>query len=143
MKILVINGPNLNLLGEREPDKYGLQTLSSINDELSNFAKEKGVEVDFYQSNIEGEIVEAIQKAKNVYDGIILNPAAYTHTSIAIRDALLATKILTVEVHLSNVYSREDFRQTTYTTGVCIGQIAGFGGYGYKLALLALLNKLN
>ena len=142
MKVLVVNGPNLNLLGEREPDKYGTQTLEQINQELSEFAVQYNVEIDFYQSNIEGEIVEAIQKSRENYDGIILNPAAYTHTSVAIRDALLATKMPTVEVHLSNVYSREDFRQTTYTTGVCIGQIAGFGGYGYKLALLALINSL-
>ena len=143
MKVLVVNGPNLNLLGEREPDKYGTQTLEQINQELSEFAVQYNVEIDFYQSNIEGEIVDAIQKSRENYDGIILNPAAYTHTSVAIRDALLATKMPTVEVHLSNVYSREDFRQTTYTTGVCIGQIAGFGGYGYKLALLALINSLS
>ena len=142
MKFLVVNGPNLNLLGEREPDKYGTETLAQINEELKSFASQNSVEVDFFQSNIEGEIVDAIQKAKGVYDGLIINPAAYTHTSIAIRDALLATKIPTVEVHLSNVYSREEFRQTTYTTGVCIGQIAGFGGYGYKLALLALKNSI-
>ena len=142
MKFLVVNGPNLNLLGEREPDKYGVQTLDEINNELKNFASQNGVEVEFYQSNIEGEIVNAIQNAKGNFDGIILNPAAYTHTSVAIRDALLGTKIPTVEVHLSNVYSRDEFRQTTYTTGVCIGQIAGFGGYGYKLALLALKNSL-
>ncbi len=142
MKILTVNGPNLNLLGEREPDKYGTETLAQINEELMSFASQNGVEVDFFQSNIEGEIVDAIQRAKGVYDGLIINPAAYTHTSVAIRDALLATKIPTVEVHLSNVYSREEFRQTTYTTGVCIGQIAGFGGYGYKLALLALKNNL-
>ena len=141
MRFLVINGPNLNLLGEREPDKYGVKTLEQINDELKSFGADNGVEVEFYQSNVEGEIVNAIQDAKNNFDGIILNPAAYTHTSVAIRDALLATKIPAVEVHLSNVYSREEFRQTTYTTGVCIGQIAGFGGYGYQLALLALKNS--
>jgi len=142
MKVLVINGPNLNMLGEREPDKYGVKTLDEINEELKEFANEKRVFIEFFQSNIEGEIVDEIQNAKGTYDGIILNPAAYTHTSIAIRDALLATKIPTVEVHLSNVYSREDFRQTTYTTGVCIGQIAGFGDYGYKLALMALMNEI-
>ena len=142
MKFLVVNGPNLNLLGEREPDKYGVQTLDEINNELKDFAVQNGVDVEFYQSNIEGEIVNSIQNAKGKFDGLIINPAAYTHTSVAIRDALLATKIPTVEVHLSNVYSRDEFRQTTYTTGVCIGQIAGFGGYGYKLALLALKNFL-
>ena len=142
MKVLVVNGPNLNLLGEREPDKYGTKTLAMINEELESFAKQNGDEIEFFQSNIEGEIVDAIQNARGNFDGIILNPAAYTHTSVAIRDALLATRVPTVEVHLSNVYSREDFRQTTYTTGVCIGQIAGFGGYGYKLALSALKNYL-
>ena len=141
MKFLVINGPNLNILGEREPDKYGVKTLAQINNELKSFAEENGVQVEFYQSNVEGEIVNALQNAKNNFDGLIINPAAYTHTSVAIRDALLATKIPAVEVHLSNVYSREEFRQTTYTTGVCIGQIAGFGGYGYQLALLALKNS--
>ena len=143
MQILVINGPNLNLLGTREPDKYGTETLEQINNNLKTLAQEKNISVEFFQSNIEGEIVNAIQSAKGNYDGIIINPAAYTHTSIAIRDALLAVKIPAVEVHLSNVYSREEFRQTTYTTGVCIGQIAGFGSYGYSLALLAILNKLS
>lgn len=142
MKLLVINGPNLNMLGEREPDKYGIKTLDEINEELKEFANEKCILVEFFQSNIEGEIVDEIQNAKGIFDGIIINPAAYTHTSIAIRDALLAVKLPTVEVHLSNVYSREEFRQTTYTTGVCLGQIAGFGDYGYKLAILALLNEL-
>ena len=142
MKVLVVNGPNLNMLGEREPDKYGVKTLAQINEELREFAAQNEVEVDFFQSNIEGEIVDAVQRAKGNVDAIIINPAAYTHTSVAIRDALLATKIPAVEVHLSNVYSREEFRQTTYTTGVCIGQIAGFGGYGYQLALLALINNL-
>lgn len=142
MRFLIINGPNLNMLGEREPDKYGAKTLSKINEEIKEYAKNQNAEVDFFQSNIEGEIVSAIQSAKNNFDGIIINPAAYTHTSVAIRDAILAVKIPAIEVHLSNVYSREDFRQTTYTAGVCIGQIAGFGDYGYKLALLALINKL-
>ena len=141
MRILIINGPNLNLLGEREPDKYGSKTLAQINDEISAFANSKNVEVDFFQSNVEGEIVSAIQNAKGNFDGIIINPAAYTHTSVAIRDAILGTQIKAIEVHLSNVYSREEFRQTTYTAGVCIGQIAGFGEYGYQLALLAFLQN--
>ena len=141
MKILVVNGPNLNLLGEREPDKYGVQTLEQINAELTEFANLQGVELGFFQSNIEGELITAIQNARGNYDGIIINPAGYTHTSVAIRDALLAVKLPTVEVHLSNVYARDEFRQTTYTTGVCLGQIAGFGGFGYKLALSALLNN--
>ena len=142
MRILVVNGPNLNMLGTREPEKYGSKTLAQINEEVKQFALEKGVEVVFFQSNVEGEIVSAIQDAKDKYDGIIINPAAYTHTSVAIRDALLAVKLPAIEVHLSNVYSREEFRQTTYTAGVCIGQIAGMGDYGYKLAVLGLIEKL-
>ena len=142
MRILVVNGPNLNMLGTREPEKYGSKTLTQINEEIKHFADEKGVSVEFFQSNVEGEIVSAIQGAKDNYDGIIINPAAYTHTSVAIRDALLAVKLPAIEVHLSNVYSREDFRQTTYTAGVCLGQIAGMGDYGYKLAILGLIEKL-
>lgn len=142
MKILIVNGPNLNLLGEREPEKYGSKSLEQINKEIKAFADINKIDIAFFQSNIEGEIVNEIQNAKGVYDGIIINPAAYTHTSIAIRDALLAIKLPTVEVHLSNVYSREDFRQTTYTTGVCIGQIAGFGDFSYHLALLAIKKYL-
>ena len=142
MRILVVNGPNLNMLGTREPEKYGTKTLAQINEDLMQFASEKGIEVEFFQSNVEGEIVDTNQKAKDKYDGIIINPAAYTHTSVAIRDALLAVEIPSIEVHLSNVYSREDFRQTTFTAGVCIGQIAGMGDYGYKLALLGLINYL-
>ena len=141
MQILVVNGPNLNMLGTREPEKYGSKTLEQINDEVKQFANEKGVNVDFFQSNVEGEIVDTIQSAKGRYDVIIINPAAYTHTSVAIWDALLAVKLPAIEVHLSNVYSREDFRQTTYTAGVCLGQIAGMGDYGYKLAILALIEK--
>ena len=142
MQILVVNGPNLNMLGTREPEKYGTKTLDSINEELRQFASDNGVGIDFFQSNIEGEIVNAIQSAKGKFDGIILNPAAYTHTSVAIRDALLATEIPAIEVHLSNVYSREEFRQTTYTAGVCLGQIAGMGDFGYKLSILGLIEKL-
>lgn len=142
MQILIVNGPNLNMLGTREPEKYGSKTLTQINDELKKFANQNGVNVEFFQSNVEGEIVSAIQGAKGNFDAIIINPAAYTHTSVAIRDALLAVNLPTIEVHLSNVYSREDFRQTTYTAGVCLGQIAGMGDYGYKLAILALIEKL-
>ena len=142
MQILIVNGHNLNMLGTREPEKYGSKTLTQINDELKKFANQNGVDVEFFQSNVEGEIVSAIQGAKGNFDAIIINPAAYTHTSVAIRDALLAVNLPTIEVHLSNVYSREDFRQTTYTAGVCLGQIAGMGDYGYKLAILALIEKL-
>lgn len=140
MKILVINGPNLNMLGTREPEKYGTTTLSDIEKEISVHAKEKNVEVDFFQSNIEGEIVTAIQKTKNVYDGIIINPAAYTHTSVALRDAILAVEIPAVEIHLSNIHTREEFRHYSYTAPVCVGQITGFGKFGYIMALDAIVN---
>lgn len=140
MKFLVINGPNLNMLGTREPEKYGTTTLSDIEKEISAHAKEKNVEVDFYQSNIEGEIVSAIQKTKNVYDGIIINPAAYTHTSVALRDAILAVELPAVEIHLSNIHTREEFRHHSFTAPVCIGQITGFGKFGYIMALDAIVN---
>ncbi len=140
MKILVINGPNLNMLGTREPEKYGTTTLPDIEKEITAHAKEKGVEVDFYQSNIEGEIVTAIQKAKGIYDGIVINPAAYTHTSVALRDAILAIELPTVEIHLSNIHTREEFRHHSYTAPVCVGQITGFGKFGYIMALDAIIN---
>lgn len=140
MKFLVINGPNLNMLGTREPEKYGTTTLPDIEKEITAHAKEKGVEVDFYQSNIEGEIVTAIQKAKGIYDGIVINPAAYTHTSIALRDTILAIELPTVEIHLSNIHTREEFRHHSYTAPVCVGQITGFGKFGYIMALDAIIN---
>lgn len=142
MKILVINGPNLNMLGEREKDNYGEVTLDSINQELSELALSLGTEIEFFQSNTEGAIVDKIQSAKGVFDGIIINPAAYTHTSIALRDALLAVKIPAVEVHLSNIHSREEFRHNSFTAPVCIGQIAGFRKDSYLLALRAIVNHL-
>lgn len=142
MNILVINGPNLNLLGDREKENYGETTLESINNELKVLANELNVEIDFFQSNIEGELVNKIQLAKGVFDGIIINPAAYTHTSIALRDAILAVKIPCVEVHLSNIHSREEFRKTSYTAPVCIGQISGFKKDSYTLALRAIVNYL-
>lgn len=140
MKFLVINGPNLNMLGTREPEKYGTTTLPDIEKEITAHAKEKGVEVDFYQSNIEGEIVTAIQKAKGIYDGIVINPAAYTHTSVALRDAILAIELPTVEIHLSNIHTREEFRHHSYTAPVCVGQITGFSKFGYIMALDAIIN---
>ncbi len=142
MKILVINGPNLNLLGEREKENYGEITLEVINNDLKQLANELGTEIDFFQSNTEGEIVDKIQQAKGNFDGIIINPAAYTHTSIALRDALLAVKIPAVEVHLSNIHAREEFRKTSFTAPVCIGQIAGFKKESYLLALRAIVNYL-
>ena len=142
MRILVLNGPNLNLLGTREPEKYGNQTLSDIESFIRKEAENLGVEVDFYQSNIEGELVTAIQSAKGNFDGIIMNPAAYTHTSVAIGDAILAVCLPTVEIHLSNIYKREEFRHTSLTAPACIGQIAGFGATGYKLGLIAIVDYL-
>lgn len=142
MKILVLNGPNLNLLGTREPDKYGTQTLADIENFIKNEASKINVEIDFYQSNIEGELVNKIQEAKGIFDGIILNPAAYTHTSVAIRDALLAVNIPTVEIHLSNIHTREDFRKVSLTAPACIGQITGFSANSYKLGLIAITDFL-
>lgn len=142
MKILVLNGPNLNLLGAREPQHYGVQTLADIEKMLTDEANALGVEVGFFQSNIEGELVDAIQKAVGVYDGILLNAAAYTHTSVALRDAIAAVKLPTVEVHLSNVLSREEFRHTSLIGAVCVGSISGFGADSYRLALHGLVNRL-
>ena len=143
MKILVVNGPNLNLLGTREPEVYGTLTLEKINEELLKYAKELGVEMEFFQSNVEGEIVNAIQAARQNCAGIVINPAAYTHTSVAIRDAISAVALPAVEIHISNVYAREGFRKDSLIAPVCIGQIAGFGLDSYKLAMLALVKFLN
>ncbi len=134
-KILIVNGPNLNMLGTREPEVYGKTTLKDIENEIKSAAEKNGVEVDFFQSNHEGDIVDKICASKNVFDAIIINPAAYTHTSVAIRDAIAAVEIPTIEVHISNVYSREDFRHTSLIAPVCKGQIAGLGVKGYILAL--------
>ncbi|MFC1624280.1 type II 3-dehydroquinate dehydratase [Candidatus Omnitrophota bacterium] len=139
-KILVIHGPNLNLLGKREPDIYGKITIDEINKRLKNLAKKKGIKLDVFQSNHEGEIVDKIGKAKNIYASLLINPAAYTHTSVAIRDAILATGIPTVEVHLSNIYSREDFRRTSLVASVAKGQISGFGVDSYVYGLEAAIN---
>lgn len=143
MKILVVNGPNLNLLGTREPEVYGTLTLEKINEELLKYAKELGVEIEFFQSNVEGEIVNAIQAARGNCAGIVINPAAYTHTSVAIRDAISAVALPAVEIHISNVYAREEFRKHSLIAPVCVGQIAGFGLDSYKLAMLALVKFLN
>ncbi len=143
MKILVINGPNLNLLGTREPEIYGSATLSSIEKEILEYTESfKGVEVEFFQSNHEGEIVDKIQSAKGLYDGIIINPAAYTHTSVAIADAIKAVNLPAVEIHLSNINSREDFRKKSITAPSCIGQISGFGRNGYLAGLFCLIKHL-
>lgn len=145
MRILVVNGPNINLLGTREPEIYGTLTLDKINEEIKKLGNELGVEIITFQSNIEGEIVNAIQKAKSPdwnCDGIVINPAAYTHTSVAIRDAISAVAIPTVEIHISNIHAREEFRKNSLTAPVCIGQICGFGLDSYKLGLRGLVNYL-
>lgn len=135
MKILVINGPNLNLLGSREKTIYGSATLAEINELVADHAKKLGVTVEFYQSNEEGALVTRIGECGGMVDGIIFNPAAYTHTSVALRDALSAVSIPCVEVHLSNIAAREDFRKHSMVAGACIGQISGFGPHSYLLAL--------
>jgi 3-dehydroquinate dehydratase II len=142
MKILVLHGPNLNLLGTREPDVYGNTTLADINDALMKLAADLGVEVDIFQSNGEGLLVDAIHAAVGNCDGILINPAAYTHTSVALRDALAAVAIPTVEVHLSNIHKREEFRSKSYIAPVSVGQIAGFGLDSYLLGLRAIFNHI-
>lgn len=139
MKILVIHGPNLNLLGTRESDIYGVKTLEDINRTLKTLASELGVEVDIRQSNHEGEIVDAIQESGN-YAALLINPAAYTHTSVAIRDAIAAVKIPAVEIHLSNIYKREEFRHKSLISPVAQGQISGFGPESYNLGLRAAVS---
>ena len=133
--ILVIQGPNLNLLGTREPEIYGAQTLADINHNLQQSAQSKGIRLDTFQSNHEGEIVEAIHRARGQYQAIIINPAAFTHTSVAIRDALAGVDIPFVEVHLSNVYQREAFRHHSFFSDLAVGVISGLGAYGYEAAL--------
>ena len=140
-KILLINGANLNMLGIREPEKYGGKSLNEIEDSVINRGKEIGAEVDVYQSNIEGEIVERIQQALGVYDGIIINAGGYTHTSVVIRDAIAAVRIPTIEVHMTNIHSREDFRHTSLLSGVCKAIVAGFGEQSYLLALEGLVKS--
>ena len=143
-KILVIHGPNLNLLGQREQDIYGQTSLDEINGALKKLAKEHGVTVEVLQSNHEGEIVDVIGKAKSSRtSAILINPAAYTHTSVAIRDAIAAVDIPAVEVHLSNIYSREDFRHNSLIAPVCRGQISGFGVNSYMLGLRAAIDLIN
>lgn len=142
MKILVLHGPNLNMLGIREPEKYGYRTLNDINKELNELAQRLNIYIEFFQSNHEGALVDKIQSAHNEFDGILINPAAYTHTSIAIRDAIVSVNIPAIEVHLSNIHSREEFRQHSYIAPVCVGQISGFKGNSYKLALMAMVEHL-
>lgn len=140
MKFLIINGVNLNMLGIREPGIYGSDTLADLETRVKKKADALGCEVSFFQSNIEGEIVNAVHSAFGNYDGIVMNPGAFTHYSYAIRDALAAVKIPTIEVHISNIHKREEFRHTSVTVPECEGQICGLGFKGYELALEALCN---
>ncbi len=143
MKILVLNGPNLNLLGTREPEIYGSKTLEQIMVELQEQGTALNCQLDSYQSNHEGALVDRIQQAaREEVSGLIINPGAYTHTSIALRDAISGVAIPAIEVHLSNIHAREEFRHHSYIAPVCIGQIAGFGARGYTLALHALVDYL-
>jgi 3-dehydroquinate dehydratase II len=142
LSILVLNGPNLNMLGKREPTIYGSQTLQSINDALLESASGLKASLTFFQSNHEGALVDSIQQALDIHQGILINPGAYTHTSVAIRDALAAVAIPTVEVHLSNIYQREAFRQHSYIAPVAVGQISGFGAESYRLGLEGLVQYL-
>ena len=142
MELLLINGPNLNLVGKREPNIYGAQTLEDIQRELSTLASQLGVELNFFQSNSEGEIIDCIQKSVGSIDGIIINAGAYTHTSIALRDALLGVAIPYVEVHLSNIYSREEFRHKSFLSDKALGLVCGFGANSYHLALHGIVTYL-
>ncbi|MDX9867957.1 MAG: type II 3-dehydroquinate dehydratase [Kiritimatiellia bacterium] len=142
MRILVVNGPNLSRLGMREPALYGKETLAQIMDQMRVFASEHQVEIEDVQSDSEGELVTVIGRARERYDGLVINPAAYTHTSVALRDAIAACGLPAVEVHLTNTHRREPFRHASLTVPVCLGQVMGFGGGGYLLALQGLLRHL-
>jgi 3-dehydroquinate dehydratase-2 len=140
MKILFLNGPNLNLLGQREPEIYGRTTLADIEAKVRERAAQLSAEIDFRQSNLEGELVSWIQQAKGKFDVIVINAAAYTHTSIALRDAIAASGVPTIEIHLSNVHAREEFRHKSLIAPVCLGQITGFGQKSYVLGLEAAVD---
>jgi 3-dehydroquinate dehydratase-2 len=142
MKILVLHGPNLNLLGEREPEVYGRTTLAEIDGRLREQAAARGAAVESFQSNHEGALIDRIQAARRTHQGIIINPGGLTHSSVSLRDALAATGLPVVEVHLSNIYAREPFRHHSYVSAIAVGQISGLGAKGYELALDALLDRL-
>jgi 3-dehydroquinate dehydratase II len=142
LKVLVAHGPNLNLLGQREPRVYGKASLSKINRILDDFAQSENISITCVQSNHEGELCDLIGAARDAYDGILINPAAYTHTSVALRDAISGCGLPTVEVHLSNIYGREAFRQKSLTAAVCVGQVSGFGALSYVLGLNGLVEQL-
>lgn len=143
MKVMVIQGPNLNMLGHREQNIYGPMKLEDIHTQMEAVAKQNGVEIEFFQSNLEGEIVDKIQECMGECDGIIINPAGYSHTSIAIRDAIAAVGLPTIEVHVSNLHRREEFRQKSMVSAVCNGTITGFGPFGYHLGMVAIIQVLN
>ena len=142
MKIAVIQGPNLNMLGIREQNIYGPMTLDQIHQQMKGSAEQNGVELEFFQSNLEGEIVDKIQECLGTVDGIIINPAAYSHTSIAIADAISAVNLPVVEVHISNIYKREEFRQKSVTATASLGVITGFGPFGYHIALMQIISEM-
>ncbi|HEY5904128.1 MAG TPA: type II 3-dehydroquinate dehydratase [Anaerolineales bacterium] len=140
MKVLILHGPNLNLLGERQPEVYGSLTLDEVNQRLVDLGRELGVEVRTLQSNHEGALIDALQEARTWAQGVVLNPGGYTHTSVALRDAISALAIPVIEVHLSNVYAREDFRHTSLISAVCKGKVVGLGWRSYEMGLRALAN---
>ena len=142
MKILLINGANLNMLGTREPEKYGTTTLADIEKAVIHRGQELGAELEVWQSNHEGDTVDKLQSCKNVYDGIIINAGGYTHTSVVIRDAIAAIEIPTVEVHMTNIHAREEFRHRSLLSGVCVAQVIGFKEFSYILALEGLVRLL-
>jgi 3-dehydroquinate dehydratase-2 len=143
MKIVVIQGPNLNMLGVREQQVYGPMKLEQIHAQMKEVADQNGLEIEFFQSNLEGELVDKIQECYGDAHGIIINAAAYTHTSIAIRDAIAAVNIPTIEVHISNIYRREEFRQKNMIAPVCASSVVGFGPFGYHLAMIGMMQILN
>jgi len=143
MKVVVIQGPNLNMLGVREQQIYGPMKLEQIHAQMKEFADQNGIEIEFFQSNLEGELVDKIQECYGEAHGIIINPAAYTHTSVAIRDAISAVSIPTIEVHISNIHRREEFRKTNMIAPVCASSIVGFGPFGYHLAMVGIIQIMN